>query len=239
MLMVYVPGGEFAMGSDERDADADDNDFPQHKVTLGGFWIDRTEVTNGQYAFCVNDGVCKDSRYAGDSTFNGDDYPIVGVPWQDAADYCGRAGGRLPTEAEWEYAARGEQGARYPWGDTFDGARLNYCDVNCDEGPWADEAIDDGYAQSAPVGTYPGGASWCGALDMVGNVWEWVADWYGDYSAAAQTNPIDTESGNARVLRGGCWANDAVGVRGAYRIRIAGNVRHSNVGFRCVVPVGE
>ena len=237
MVMVYVPGGKFSMGSDERDTDADDNQFPQHDVALDGFWIDRTEVTNSQYALCVDEGVCKESRYAHDPTFNGDDYPIVGVPWQDAADYCVWAGGRLPTEAEWEYAARGEQGARYPWGDTFDGARLNYCDVNCDEGPWADEAMDDGYAQSAPVGTYPGGASWCGPLDLAGNVWEWVADWYGDYSAAAQTNPTGPETGNARVLRGGCWANDALGVRGAYRISIAATVRHSNVGFRCVASV--
>ena len=145
----------------------------------------------------------------------------------------------MPTEAEWEYMARGERGSLYPWGDTFDSTRLNYCDANCDKGPWADESVDDGYAQSAPVEGYPEGASWCGALDVAGNVWEWVSDWHGNYAAAAQTNPTGPETGSDKVLRGGCWANDASGVRGAYRIHLSANVRHPNVGFRCVVSIKE
>ena len=234
--MVLVPGGEFEMGSDVSDSLADEDEFPRHSVTLGGFQMDRTEVTNAQYTRCVTEGACRESFYAQNSKYNGDDYPAVGVSWQDAADYCAWSGGRLPTEAEWEYAARGPKGLIYPWGNAFDGTRLNYCDANC-ELDWADPAVDDGYAENAPVGSYPEGASWCGALDMAGNVWEWVADWAAGYPSGPQANPTGPGTGTHRVLRGGCWANEANGVRTAYRLSrgdATPQVRHSNIGFRCV-----
>jgi len=199
MVMVYVPAGEFQMGSTEAEVDAAlelcnqyyrgcerrwfEDERPIHPVALDGFWIDQTEVTNAQYARCVAAGACdppaesgsssRDSYY-GNSAY--EDYPVIWVSWDDAVDYCAWAGGRLPTEAEWEYAARGPEGRTFPWGDGFDGTRLNYCDANC-ELDWSDGAVDDGYADTAPVGSYPAGASWVGALDLAGNVWEWVVDW--------------------------------------------------------------
>jgi formylglycine-generating enzyme required for sulfatase activity len=106
-------------------------------------------VTNAQYTHCVAEGACRKSRYAQNSKYNGDDFLAVGVSWQDAADYCAWSGGRLPTEAEWEYAARGPKCFIYPWGNEFDGTLLNYCDANC-ELDWADPAMDDGYEENAP-----------------------------------------------------------------------------------------
>jgi formylglycine-generating enzyme required for sulfatase activity len=253
MTMIYVPGGTFRMGS--TDAQVEDEasqceqnpvnrvycerkfyvyEAPQHPVTLGSFWMDRTEVSNGQYARCVQDGACRVSRLASDPTYNGDDYPVAGIPWQDAMDYCTWAGGRLPTEAEWEYAARGAEGRIYPWGDAFDCAGGNFGDdlTGC----------DDGHARTAPVASFPDGASWCGALDMAGNVWEWVSDKFGDYPAEAQTNPTGLADGELNLLRGGSWGYGRNGVRAAYRYPVPPSADYLGVGFRCVVgatPVGE
>jgi formylglycine-generating enzyme required for sulfatase activity len=239
MRMLYVPGGAFQMGSNERETNATPAEFPQHAVTLHSFWVDQTEVTNAQYKLCAGFGVCRQSRYANDAAYNGDDYPAVGISWQDAVDYCAWAGGRLPTEAEWEYAAKGEGRFIYPWGNEFNGKLVNYCDVNCDES-WADENKDDGYAESAPAGNFPGGASWVGALDMAGNVWEWVWDWCEGYSSDPQINPEGPDEGSCKIIRGGAWASPPAGVRTAYRIigstEINPGIRHPNIGFRCVVP---
>ena len=124
MVMVYVPAGEFKMGS----IGGDDDEQPVHTVALDGFWIDRTEVTKAQYEQCVAAGAC--TPCYGDSPY--DDYPAIYVTWYQAGTYCGWAGGRLPTEAEWEYAARGPEARVFPWGDEFDGTRLNFCDANCE-----------------------------------------------------------------------------------------------------------
>ena len=249
MAMVYVPSGEFLMGSTDAEIDAISSqceqglidqvycerrsyeyESPQHSVALDGFWMDRTEVTNAQYALCVKDGNCRESRLANDATYNGDDYPVAGIPWQDAADYCAWAGGRLPTEAEWEYAARGAEGRIYPWGTGFDCAGGNFGDdfTEC----------DDGYDHAAPVGSFPAGASWCGVLDMAGNVWEWVLDKYGDYFSAAQTNPTGPTEGDRNVLRGGSWGYGQSGVRAAYRYPVPSGADYLGVGFRCVVSPG-
>ncbi len=255
MVMVYVPGGTFEMGSTEAEIEMAisqckqvrgtcTRDFrmresPQHAVTLDGFWMDQTEVTNAQYRLCVEAGACQAPTTCdwGEPTF-GDasktDHPVGCVGWYGAQAYCEWVGARLPTEAEWEYAARGEQGHTYPWGNTFDGTRLNYCDINCQEGPWADTTVDDGYAKSAPVGSYPDGASWCGAFDLAGNAWEWVADWLGAYPSTAQTNPTGPATGSEKVMRGSSWVYDEERVRTAVRDFVVPTERDSPIGFRCV-----
>jgi formylglycine-generating enzyme required for sulfatase activity len=150
-------------------------------------------VINNQYQKCVQDGVCGESE----CQVGSDDYPVVCVTWEHAAAYCQWAGGRLPTEAEWEYAARGPERSRFPWGNDFTGTYLNYCDKNCTLDK-RDEEFDDGYAQSAPVGSYPQGVSWVGALDLAGNVWEMVADWNSEYLPEKQVNPTGPSTGSPR-----------------------------------------
>ncbi len=235
MVMVSVPAGEFEMGSPE----GADDQRPVHTVALDAFWLDRTEVTNGQFAAFLNDRGNREE--AGVTWLNLEDadcpieqvngkflpwsrytdHPVMGVTWYGAASYCAWAGARLPTEAEWEYAARGPEGQTYPWGD---------------EGPTCDRAQYTGCAGDAvPVGSLPDGASWCGALDMAGNVWEWVVDWYGDYPSERQTNPTGPETGTSRVLRGGSWDYDPKGVRSAVRRRSPPASRSKVHGFRCAM----
>ena len=265
MTLLFVPSGKFIMGSSatavatarslclehypeadlaravcNRSAFADES--PEHPVELSGFWIDRTEVTNTQYQACVQDGACQlpenpntmsgaeyfsDPRYA--------QYPVIWVRWDQADAYCRWAGGRLPTEAEWEYAARSPHAWLFPWGNTFDSTRLNYCDQRCPLGP-KDSGYDDGYPETSPVGSYPSGASWCGALDMSGNVREWVADWYGPYRAVDVANPNGPPSGDSRIPRGGSWLDLADNLRSTNRGANAPDYSRHKVGFRCVVP---
>lgn len=265
MLMVYVPGGDFMMGSDylgtayarqlcfeysttDAVANCQSGNFgdesPAHPVSLSGFWLDQTEVTNGQYQQCVQAGACTppmEARsndrpvYFGNPYYAG--YPVIYVTREQASAYCGWVGGRLPTEAEWEYAARGPESWIFPWGNDFDGARLNYCDVNCSAGP-NDPTINDGYADTAPVGSYPSGASWVGALDMAGNVREWVADGYGPYTFDAQVNPAGLEDGDP-IPHGGSWLDLPDLVRSANR---GGNVPgyyRDYYGFRCVADLSD
>jgi formylglycine-generating enzyme required for sulfatase activity len=264
MVMIYVPAGEFQMGIDANGEDYAQqlckdysgdmavasgvcqrgfkNEQPAHTVVLDSFWIDRTEVSNGQYRRCVEAGDCdppvengshtRDSYY-GNSAY--DDYPVIWVRWDQAADYCAWAGGRLPTEAEWEYAARGPRGLTFPWGDTFDGTLLNYCDVDCDG--VNDETVDDGYPDTAPVGSFPAGVSWCGALDMAGNVREWVADWFGYYSSRRQVNPTGPSLGDSRIPRGGSWYDTPDDVRSANRGENSPDYTRHKVGFRCASSV--
>ena len=239
---VEVPAGQFLMGSDlEVDPDAYSDEMPPHEVYLDAYRLNRYEITNAQYAQCVRATVCKEPgnlELLSDPDYA--DHPVVDVTWFDAQEFCDWMGGKLPTEAEWEYAARGPDGPIYPWGDTFDDARLNFCDVNCRyEG--RDAAYDDGYERTAPVGSYPDGASWCGALDMAGNVWEWVADWYdGDYyDRSPSRNPTGPSTGEYKVLRGGGWYYGQRGVRAAVRGNYTPDLRGDNVGFRCVAPPGD
>lgn len=262
VVMVYVPGGEFEMGSNNdqinysvqlcRETDARiygegalcfstqfADERPAHAVSLDGFWIDRTEVTNKRYKRCVEAGTCT-SPTESDSytreTYYGDpayaDYPVIWVGWEQAANYCNWVEARLPTEAEWEYAARGPESRIYPWGNRFDGTRLNYCDANCELGI-ADETVDDGYADTAPVGSYPSGSSWCGAFDMAGNVREWVSDWYGAYPGEQQVNPSGPSSGELLVSRGGSWFDLPYNVRSVKRGQNAPDFSAYKLGFRC------
>jgi formylglycine-generating enzyme required for sulfatase activity len=240
MAMVYVPGGEFRMGHKRSIKDR------VHAVELDSFWIDQTEVTNTHYRRCVEAGACQAPTTCswGEPTY-GDatkaDHPVICITWQAAHVYCEWAGARLPTEAEWEVAARGPDATVYPWGDTFDGTRLSFCDVNCTHEDHRVADYDDGYAQTAPVGSYPGGASWCGALDIAGNVWEWVADWHARYPVTRQTNPAGPEHGTERVMRGGSWFDyDEYGfLRADNRHPYDPRASTDTTGFRCVVPVEE
>ncbi|GIK56245.1 MAG: SUMF1/EgtB/PvdO family nonheme iron enzyme [Chloroflexi bacterium] len=238
-VMVYVPAGEFMMGSEAGQSD----EKPVHAVYLDSFWIDQTEVTNGMYALCVRDGdyvqpssltsYTRDSYYA-NPTFA--EYPVINVSWQDARNYCEWAGARLPTQTEWEKAARwdeeNQEARTYPWGNTFDGALLNFCDENC---PFnhPDVTVDDGYEDTAPVGSYPDSISPYGALDMVGNVWEWTASLYETYPYDPNDGRENLNGTGQRVLRGGSWNNNDNNVRAANRNNNDPTNRNNNVGFRC------
>ncbi len=219
--LVWVPGGSLMMGSDDG---LWDNEQPVHQVTLDGFWIGQCEVTEAQFlAFCITTGY----GFPGCVGFDpqGDDHPVVCVTWYDAQEYCDYYGYSLPTEAQWEYAAAGPTSRTWPWGDTWDPQK---CCNGGNRGP-------GGY--TFPVGSFPAGASWCGALDMAGNVWEWCADWYSDtyYQISPELNPPGPESGSHRVLRGGsCNSLSPDNLRAAYRngYGVPSN-RFVYYGFRC------
>jgi len=253
MTMVYVPGGSFQMGSNSDEADSDEQ--PVHEVTLDGFWMDQTEVTNAQFATFLNeegnqteggetwldieDEDCLIEESGGEFQPKSGyvEHPVIEVSWYGAAAYCEWAGGRLPTEAEWEYAARGEQGHIYPWGDEFDCSRGNFDDeTEIDSYVVPGGEGCDGYIRTAPVGSFPEGASWCDALDMAGNVWEWVADWYEEdyYERSPVENPTGPESGEYRVLRGGSWYDLDWFVRAASRGWLHPAITYNYNGFRCV-----
>ena len=228
MTMVYVPAGEFLMGSADDDPQAEDDEKPQHRVSLDAFWIDRTEVTNAQYQRCVDARQCRESRFASNTVYNGAEYPVVGVSWEDARTYCEWAGGQLPTEKEWEYAARGPESLIYPWGDEFDAAKGSFF------------GSTDGYEYTAPVGSHPDGASWVGAEDMAGNVWEWVQSKYKDYPYQVDDGREDLEGTDVRrVLRGGGWVDGERSLRAADRLRLTVALRNRDIGFRCVLPAGR
>ena len=227
MTLVYVPAGEFLMGSADADTGAASDEMPQHAVTLEAFWIDRTEVTAAQYRACVTSGKCGEPRCAGAGK---GDHPVVCVSWQDAANYCAWAGRRLPAEAEWEKAARGTDGRKYPWGNASpECAKANYRgkEGGCVGG-------------TAAVGSYPAGASPYGALDMAGNVWEWVNDRYDSsyYSSSPNSNPQGPAAGTSRGLRGGAWYYGGNYLRVAGRHYHVPTYQHYGIGFRCAAAPG-
>jgi formylglycine-generating enzyme required for sulfatase activity len=257
MEMVSVPAGEFDMGSTDAEVDTElaqcpecERDWfaleqPLHTVYLDAFWIDRTEVTNTQYRACVEAGVCLSPSTCdwGEPTFDDAskaEQPVVCVDWEGAVVYCQWVGAQLPTEAQWEKAARGPERRIYPWGDGFDGKLSNYCDTSC-EHDHRDAAYDDGYAHLAPVGSYPEGVSPYGALDMAGNAWEWVSDWYDEayYASSPGENPLGPDTGDYKAVRGGSWYTRSRGVRTANRYRSKPDPRYDLLGFRCVLPAGD
>jgi serine/threonine protein kinase len=195
------------------------------------YWIDQTEVTNGMYALCVSAGKCNPPRenssysrssYYGDSKY--DNYPVIKVDWDQAKTYCAWVGAELPTEAQWEKAARGEGGRVYPWGNnspTCDLTNYGYCIRN-----------------TTAVKSYESGKSLYGAYDMAGNVWEWVNDWYGGtyYETSPSSNPTGPSSGTYRILRGGASLSVGHGIRSAVRYRVGPVYRSGLIGFRCARP---
>jgi formylglycine-generating enzyme required for sulfatase activity len=226
--MVFVPAGNFLMGSLE--GEGFDNERPQHKVYLDDFWIDQTEVTNLQYQKCVGAGACtpplkiaSDTRdsYYGNNAYT--EYPVVYVDWNQASDYCLWAGRRLLTEAEWEKAARGIDGRLYPWGNQPPAS--NYLNYNKSTG------------DTTAVGSYPEGVSPFGALDMAGNVWEWVADWHDEGYYSSQNdwiNPVGPSSGETRVMRGGSVVNSRLNIfRSTSRGGGKPSLAYDLTGFRC------
>jgi len=220
-VYVWVPGGSFMMGSNEHLA----SERPVHRVQLDGFWLGKCEVTNAQYrAFCDETG-----RDFPSQSDQGADHPIVHVSWDNANAYCKHYGLSLPTEAQWEYAAAGPESRTYPWGDEWDPQRL------C----WKENQGAGG--KTFPVGSFPEGASWCGVLDMAGNVSEWCADWWQEdyYIYTPLENPAGPSTGSFRVLRGGSWSHIKGEVfskpfRCANRAILNPSDYQDNIGFRCV-----
>lgn len=242
--MVLVPAGEFVMGSRNIDAviqecksyvtECDQTWFQDelipHTVFLDDFYMDIYEVTNRNYAVCVDAGACQPpvnttsstrSSYFGDPGF--DDYPVIFIDWNMAKTYCEWRGARLPTEAEWEKAARGVDERTYPWGEEIDNTFANY---------------NNNFGDTSPVGSYESNQSPYGIYDMAGNVWEWVADYYSEsyYRDSPASNPPGPSSGQGKVLRGGSWYDPAYLIRTTTRFMQVEPV-DNNYGFRCARDV--
>jgi formylglycine-generating enzyme required for sulfatase activity len=246
-ILVCVPAGEFQMGAADDDSVADSDEKPQHKVYLDAFWIDRNEVTNAQFALCMADGACRPKVYERSATTfipyavhpDYQDYPALLYEADVAAAYCQWAGRRLPTEAEWEKAARGTDGRLYPWGEVRDCSKAN--SYACNHDPEGNDPTRPrcGYSASCRttrVSAYPEGASPYGVLNMAGNVWEWVADWYSPdyYSNSPTSNPTGPTQGEFRVRRGGGSTSLPQDLR--VTSRASGKPIHyfdGQMGFRC------
>jgi len=259
--MVLIQAGSMYMGSRELGDDAK----PTHEVTVSGFCLDRTEVTTRSYLACVDKGKCEkppervhwpeiapadEKRYSSFCNAPAGDrgeHPINCVAWSMADKFCKERGARLPTEAEWEFAARGSSQRKYPWGDTPPSSEtLNACGAEC--ASWFAAhgekhhptmyPADDGYPGTAPVGSFKAGASEGGVLDLAGNVWEWTADWYGPYSSEPARDPKGPSTGKLRVARGGDFTGfQPDWARPAYRWKTDPETYNHAIGFRCAASL--
>jgi len=214
--LIEIPSGEFTMGAD----DGESVEKPVRQVTLTKYYISQYEVTVGQFKrFCEARGRPMPAQ---PSWSQGDNYPVVSVSWEEGLAYCDWAGLRLPTEAEWERAARGTEGHRYPWGNEWDASKCN------------SKAKGDGFDQATPVGNFPQGVSPCGASDMAGNVSEGCRDWFFEnyYKVSMPFNPKGPLMGKERVVRGGGWDSLAKACRATNRDKIRPEAKSENLGFR-------
>jgi formylglycine-generating enzyme required for sulfatase activity len=216
--MVWVPAGSFMMGEEDIG-----NAVTVHQVRITkGFWLGKCTVTNAQYQ---RYGQAAGVDFPKDSN-QGDKHPVVDVSWLDATAYCLRYGLSLPTEAQWEYAARGPEGRKWPWGKQWDEDKC--CNIGNPGPKW----------KTFPVGSFPAGASWCGALDMAGKVFQWCKEWYDGpdckyYANSPAEDPPGPDAGTARVLRGGAWYCDADNCRSAFRFNDDPSNGYVGYGFRC------
>ncbi|PIQ97017.1 MAG: hypothetical protein COV67_06560 [Nitrospinae bacterium CG11_big_fil_rev_8_21_14_0_20_56_8] len=224
--MVLIPEGVFTRGSEDGDYD----EKPQQEIYLDAFFIDKYEVTVESYAQFRNAANYAEPSFPffpGDSKelLETPNYPVVGVSWLDAVNYCKWGGKRLPTEAEWEKAARGSHGLIYPWGNKFLEKRSN---IN---------GTADGFQYLAPVGSFPMGRSMYGIYDMSGNVAEWVHDWYDQfyYNESPMMNPEGPDAKSNHVFRGGSWDSRKVDSRAAKRFAATPGRKDSILGFRCAI----
>jgi len=230
--MIFVPAGEFIMGSDAPDAPP--NERPLTKVTVGKFFMSKFLVTNADYEQFDPSHSRKRAPGAGDR------HPVVYVSSLEAIKFCQslssreRRKYRLPTEAEWEYAARGTDGRKYPWGNhNGRGDLANFADRNT-VFAWSDRDIDDGYPESSPIGAFPFGASPFGMEDMAGNVWEWCLDYFEGYRGSPKINPRGPANGTKRVYRGGSWKSRFNSLRATTRGSNMANYSCNDLGFRVV-----
>ena len=219
--MAFIPAGPFIMGTERGEWN---DEAPRHLVELSAYYIDKTEVTNAAYTKCVGARKCRGAQYGRDPVLGRPDHPIAAANWFDAVAYCEFVGKRLPTEAEWEKAARGTDEREYPWGNDWDRKKLNH------------KGDDDGFEKSAPVGSFPASASPYGVLDMGGNLWEWTADNYSQvyFRKSAAKDPKGPPAGRKRAMRGGSWMYDLPFFHTAHN-RSPGRpeVHKRYVGFRC------
>jgi formylglycine-generating enzyme required for sulfatase activity len=227
MTQLYVPAGEFTMGDN---GDPNSREYPEHRVYLDAFWMDKVEVTNAMYEPCVKSGACfppvpRLNPYYGKWAYR--DLPVVYVNWYGAEKYCAWAGRRLPTEAEWEKAARGTDLRHYTWGNEIPNPRL---------ANFADSLI----GQPLSAYRYPLGASPYGALNMDGNVREWVADWFSSeyYLNSPYKNPKGAETGTERSLRGGAYDANAIDITTFRRYKHEPDSAGLSRGFRCAESGG-
>jgi formylglycine-generating enzyme required for sulfatase activity len=226
--MMFIPAGEFMMGcNSEVDKECIEDEKPYHRVYLDDYYMDKHEVTAGDYEKCVNAKSCSKLN-SGSICNNGNsrksNHPINCVNWNQADNFCKWAGKRLPTEAEWEKAARGTDGRIYPWGNEFD------CNKSCNS------VKPCNHNSTCTAGSIPADMSPFGAMDMGGNVWEWVADWYGAgyFKISPSNNPRGASSGKYRVLRGGSWGVSHPEIlRVSYRFWINPTANNWDWGFRC------
>lgn len=219
--MNMVPAGHFWMGSSLNES-KNETEKPRHRISLATYYIDKYPVTNQAYRKFIKEAGYSEPSFWADPQFNNPSQPVVGVSWQDAMEYAKWANKRLPTEAEWEKAARGEDNLIYTWGNEFSSGMAN---------------VDYSMATTSQVDQFPGNVSPYGCLDMIGNVWEWCFDWFEEkyYSMSPTENPQGPERGVKKVIRGGAWDTISFNTRNSFRFFADPASKSQNTGFRCVV----